>query len=536
MATANSNSDAWIKSALHDGFKALTLGQTQQAAQLCREILAADPERVPAHFLVGLIALEMGERQTAVSAFGSVTRLQPEHGAAWAQLARLFVSAGQANRADRALTQAVRHAGDDAVIADLIGTVYSLLGDQEEARAWYEKATAAEPQSAPYRINLANSLVFLGDTKRAESELQTALGRAPNNAQAHWILSGLKTANDRRHVEVLVRLIAQFNQPPQALAFLFYALGKELEDLQEWPRAFEAFARGAAARRRTFTYDEAAEAEMYAALRATYTSDWLVDDGLRQVEGPAPIFIVGQPRTGTTLVERIITAHSDVHSAGELQQFGLSVRRLLNYRGKHRFSAELVTQAAKIDAEQLGEAYLRASARAQGTKQWFVDKLPSNFLFIPLILRALPCAKIVHLVRDPLDACFASYKQLFADAYPHSYEQGEMARHFVRYHELMAIWRSRFPGRFLDLNYEALTASFEPNARSLIDYLQLPWQDACLNFHAQGGAVTTASAVQVREPVHRGSVGRWRRYQTQLEPMRKILHQAGVLEAERTLT
>ncbi|WP_276205931.1 sulfotransferase family protein [Halioglobus japonicus] len=154
--------------------------------------------------------------------------------------------------------------------------------------------------------------------------------------------------------------------------------------------------------------------------------------------------------------------------------------------------------------------------------------MPQNYLMIPLILKALPNARIVHLVRDPMDACFASFKQLFADAYLHSYEQREMARHHARYRKLMACWRERFPGRFLDISYEDTARDLEPNARALIEFLGLPWEDACLQFHEQTGAVTTASAVQVREPAHTRSIGRWRRYEAQLAPMQDELARANV--------
>jgi hypothetical protein len=158
-----------------------------------------------------------------------------------------------------------------------------------------------------------------------------------------------------------------------------------------------------------------------------------------------------------------------------------------------------------------------------------VDKLPQNYLMIPLILKALPKAKIVHLVRDPMDACFASFKQLFADAYLHSYEQGEMARHHARYRDLMQVWHQRFPGQIFDISYEDTARDLGPNARALLDYLELPWEDACLDFHQQDGAVTTASAVQVREPAHTRSIGRWRRYETQLQPMVQALQSAGII-------
>ena len=314
---------------------------------------------------------------------------------------------------------------------------------------------------------------------------------------------------------------------PRANAFYYYAIGKEQEDLQQWPQAFEAFASGAAARRATVEYDESAEIDMFNSLKAHYTPQWLAAGGEGNPDA-SPIFVLGQPRTGTTLVERIISAHSQVHSAGELQQFGLGLRRLADYRNPKRFTAELFEAATTLDPAKIGGLYLQTVQKMRGDTPRFVDKLPQNYLMIPLILKALPNAKIVHLVRDPMDACFASFKQLFADAYLHSYEQEEMARHHARYRQLMQVWRERFPGRFFDISYEATARDLEPNARTLIEFLDLPWEDACLSFHEQEGAVTTASAVQVREPAHTRSIGRWRRYEEQLQPMLDALRAAGI--------
>ncbi|MGD8829997.1 MAG: sulfotransferase [Pseudomonadales bacterium] len=510
------------------GFTALGRRQFAEVASHCRAALALDRTCVPAHFLVGLAAMETNDRATALRAFGSVTRLAPRHAAAWSLLARLFVRAGQPNRADRALAEAAAHVGDEPLVMDTIGTVYTQLGDQSAARDWYTRALALQPGNPGIQVNLANSLVFLGEMAAAQQVLEGTLAAHPGNAQAHWLLAGCRRATDRRHVEALVKEIARGNRTGHEFAFLYYALGKELEDLEEWERAFEAFARGAKARRATLDFDEAAEAAAFEAAERLYTPDWLATRPPGAGD-PAPIFVVGLPRTGTTLVERIITSHSRVTSAGELQQFALSLRRVIDAEVPGRFSAELYERAAGLDLRAVGEAYLQVTRRFRGEGGRFVDKLPSNYRYIPLILAALPNARIVHLVRDPVDACFASFKQLFADAYPHSYDLGEMARHYVRYHRLMAVWRERFPGRFLDVAYESVAADLEPNARRLIDYLGLPWEDACLQFHEQSGAVSTASAVQVREAPHTRSVGRWRRYERQLEPLLAELARAGIV-------
>lgn len=515
-----------IASLLRQGFAALEAGQARDAADFCRRALAIDRGAVEAHFLVGLVALEMKDWKTAVSAFGSVTGLNPDHAAAWAQLARTFMRMGQPARAEKALAEARRTQPEEPAVEDLLGVVASLLGDQHDAKQWYERAHQHAPDNPAYTVNLASAHIFLGETAEAADALKRALAKNDDIAQAHWLLSSVEKAEDCIRADALMEKAARAGDP-YSKAFYGYAAGKEYEDCGEWDAAYAAFTLGARAKRSTVDYDEAGEEAMFQALAETFSAAWAAADKPGHNDS-APIFVVGQPRTGTTLIERIITSHSDVESAGELQQFTLSVRRLSKGVFPERWSADAARASADIDTAALGKEYLRACAPMRRGAPRFVDKLPRNYLHIPLILKALPDARIVHLTRDPMDSCFASFKQLFAEAYYHSYDQLEMARHFIRYQKLMQHWRELFPDRFLDISYEETVANLEPNARRLIAFLDLEWQDACLKFHEQKASVATASAVQVREAPHTRSVGRWRRYETHLEPMRRALAGAGL--------
>lgn len=516
-----------LQTLLKRGFESMSRGRIHEAGEYCRKILELKPDLVEGHFLVGLVALEAKDRKTAFSAFGSVTRLQKDHAAAWAHLAKLFMSEGQVNRADAALAEATRSQSGDPLVHDLLGSVYSMMGEHGIARTWFEKAVAAQPDHPPYMHNLANNLIYHGETKAAETLFRRIIELQPNSPQAHWALAGGRKASDHDHIHQIQALLRDGKHHPRMQAFYYYAMGKEFEDLQEWDAAFEAFSKGARARRDTVEYDEAAEIALFEFLEEKFTADW-VADGAAGHDSDAPIFVLGQPRSGTTLVERIISSHSEVHSAGELQQFGLAIRRLSNHRDPRRFSVGLLNAAIGLDPRQLGKTYMESTRRMRGTTPRFVDKLPQNYLLLPLILKALPNAKIVHLTRNPMDACFASYKQLFADAYLHSYDLEEMARHHCRYRHLMDVWRERFSGRFFDISYEETVSNLEPNARDLIDYLGLSWEEKCLRFHEQDKAVSTASAVQVREPVHTRSVDRWRRYEAQLRPMQEVLAAYGL--------
>lgn len=516
-----------LQDLIQRGFQALSSGRVEEAGECCQKALKIQPDLVQGHFLVGLVALEAKDRATAFRAFRSVVKLDRDHAPAWANLARMHMSEGQVNKADAALRETQRIKPTDPIVLDLIGTTLSQMGEHDVAKAFFARANTTQPNHLPYMLNLANSLVHHGETETADIVFRDVISIQPDSPQAHWGLASSTKATDTKHIDEMLALAKRHSRNPRGLAFYLYAIGKEYEDLKEWDSAFEALSAGASARRETVEYDEAAEIAMFDHLQQAYTREWF--DALPEGNpDPSPIFVLGQPRTGTTLIERIITAHSQVHSAGELQQFSLALRRLTQYRNPKRFTRELFELAQQLQPVDIGGRYLQTTGRMRGKSPRFVDKLPQNYLMIPLILAALPNAKIVHLVRDPMDACFASFKQLFADAYLHSYQQGEMARHHARYLKLMDIWRKRFPGRFFDIRYEDTARDLEPNARALIDHLDLPWEDACLDFHQQQGAVSTASAVQVREPAHTRSIGRWRNYEAQLQEMQIELKKAGV--------
>ncbi|MCP3673997.1 MAG: sulfotransferase family protein [Gammaproteobacteria bacterium] len=511
-----------LQELLKKGSTAYSQRNFNVAGQCCQELLQLQPDLVPAHFLVGLVGLETKNNNIAFSAFQSVVKLDNDHVAAWAQLAYLYMKNGKVNLSDHALQEVRRIRTDDPTVLTLIGTTFSMMGEHSLAKSAFGRAYTIDPENIEYMSNLANNLVNHGDTETSEALFKNIIKKRPDSPQIHWSLSQSIRAKDNKHLEKMKKLCKKNQNNQKGQAFYYYAIGKEYEDQQRWSEAFDAFSKGARAARSSNNYDEVNEIKTFEYLTEHFTEQWLANSGPGIAEA-SPIFVLGQPRSGTTLIERIITSHSDVHSAGELQQFPLTMRRLGNVGTDQRFSPEIYASVKDLDGRLLATKYIQTTGRMRGSAEKFVDKLPTNYLNLPIILKALPNAKIVHLVRNPMDSCFSSYKQLFADAYLHSYDQQEMARHHVRYRNLMQIWRERFPGRFFDISYEETVSDIETNARALIDYLELPWQDECLNFHKQKTAVATASTVQVREPAHTRSIDRWLKYEKQLQPMLEIL-------------
>jgi hypothetical protein len=282
-------------------------------------------------------------------------------------------------------------------------------------------------------------------------------------------------------------------------------------------------------KRRHMRYDVETDLQIIAKIAEVYGAGKF--DGRPQgCSSPDPIFIVGMPRTGTTLVERILGSHSSVHSAGELNHFSLELIRL-ERRANDRPAAsrlDFVARTADLDFRALGDAYLASTRPLRDGRPYFIDKLPFNFLYAGLIHLALPQAKIINLQRHPMDTCYAVYKQLFKDAYPFSYDLEELGRYYVAYHRLMQHWNAVMPGVMHTVWYEDVVADVEGETRRLLDYCGLPWEDQCLRYYQNPRSSTTASALQVRQPIYDTSVGRWRAYARQLEPLRLQLERAGI--------
>ncbi|MDX1499910.1 MAG: sulfotransferase, partial [Woeseiaceae bacterium] len=324
-------------------------------------------------------------------------------------------------------------------------------------------------------------------------------------------------------------LLAAAIDDPRGVAQVCYALAKELEDLGEYERSFARLSQGAAARRGLMRYDVARDIETMVAIEETFTAECLAAASAGSDNDEA-IFVLGLPRTGTTLVERVLASHSDVHAAGELTNFAVELTRRARAgaSGPPADRDALVRQSAELDFRALGDAYIASTRPFTGHTPRFVDKMPLNYLYLGLIRLALPKARIVHLRRHPLDTCYAIYKQLFVDAYPFSYDLEELGRYYAAYHRLMAHWERVLPDAFLTVDYEALVDDFEHEVRRLLEFCGLDWQAACLRFYENPEASTTASTVQVRQPVYRSSVGKWRHYRDQLAPLIAVLEAEGV--------
>jgi tetratricopeptide (TPR) repeat protein len=418
---------------------------------------------------------------------------------------------------------------DDPLLHGELGSLLHQLGDHVAALAQYERAIRLDGGNAGHHFNRAAVLRYLGDSAGAEAGFDAAIAINPGEYEAYNGRAHLRTQTlGRNHVEELRQAISR-TRDPTGLVQLHFALAKELEDIGEYDAAFDNLATGSGIKRRHMQYSVETDLQILAKIRETFGAG-MFDGHLQGCESADPIFIVGMPRTGTTLVERILGSHSAVFSAGELNHFSLTLIPLVRQlAGPGRPSRlEFVEASARVDFRALGEAYIGVTRPLRDERRHFIDKLPFNFLYAGLINLALPQAKIVNLQRHPMDTCFAVFKQLFRDAYPFSYDLDELGQYYIAYHRLMQHWNAVMPGVIHTIRYEALVADVEFEARRLLEFCGLPWEDQCLRFHENRQSSTTASALQVRQPVYASSVGKWRHYERQLATLQRRLEDAGI--------
>jgi tetratricopeptide (TPR) repeat protein len=446
--------------------------------------------------------------------------------------AQCLMALGRRPEAFAAVQAAERCAAADPAIWDAAGTLYSYGNDHQRALAAYDRAVALAPRNPQFLYNRATVRRFLGFLNESEADYDRVIALNPTDFEAYKNRTDLRTQTaERNHTADLETLISQPIADWRGEVQVRYALAKEYEDLGDYTKSFEHLRRGAKQRHDHLRYDIANDVA---------TVQWIMDafpggsapvsqeDG--EVAEDAPIFVVGLPRSGTTLVERILGSHSLLHSAGELDCFALSlvdaVRRATGRAQMPR--RELVANSATVDFAALGGDYLQRVYLATGGSGRFVDKMPLNYLYCGLIRRALPNAKIVHLTRHPMAVCYAMYKTLFKDGYPFSYDLGEIASYYIAYRRLMAHWQATLPGGVYDVSYEALVADQLGETRKMLAYCGLDWEAACAQFHAHPAASTTASAVQIRRPIYDSSVSQWRHYEEQLAQLRTQLETAGL--------
>jgi tetratricopeptide (TPR) repeat protein len=500
----------------------------REAHALCLGALQAGVSGRPL-FLLGVIAAEHGNLAKAAELFGEAARLEPGVARHHAHLGRCLIAFNRQDEARAAADRALALSPAEALTLDTIGVVYSRSGLHEQALPLFERAVAQEPGNASFQQNLGTARQFAGDFAGAEQAMRAAVALQPDLYRVWWALAQMSAlrAEDGAETRLAALFPADPDADPDRALHVGHALARLAEDAGDPPRALAWLARAKAARLREVAYEPARDSALFAAARAT------VGPLASGASDAAPIFIVGLPRTGTTLVDRILSSHPDVVSVGELTDFALILKRMAGTPSQLVLDEATLAAAAGggVDLAQAGRRYLEAVAPLAGAAR-SLDKMPLNVVYAGLIHRALPDARIICLRRHPVDAGLSNYRQLFATRFPYydyALDLENTGRYVAGFEALADHWAEVLPAdRYINFRYEDLVADQEGQTRRLLAHCGLDWDPACLAFHENAAPVATASAVQVRSPIHAGSVARWKRYGEGLAPMLAALKAAGV--------
>jgi tetratricopeptide (TPR) repeat protein len=500
----------------------LLLLATQQAAEAEPALRVASsgmPRDAALRNALGVAREALQRYPDAEQAYREALDLQPALAEAHANLGNCLRRMGRPSEAEASLARAVALEPGFAVAHFNLGVLLQERGDLERAIAEYRQALAARPAYVEALNNLGSCLRAQGFVDEARTAFERILESHPTQIEAHCNLAQYKTyrAGDPHIDQLLSQRHRLASLPGDGRARYWFTVGKMLEDVGRHDESFAAYAAGNRAKRETTHWDESAHRALQRRIVATFTRERLARPVPPGAAGPTPVFVLGMPRSGTSLLEQVLATLPTVHGAGEITWLAETLQSAADGDADFRFP-ESLAERSDDDLVLLGRRYVDRLRALAPAATHVVDKLPGNFMHIGLIHRMLPDARIVHSMRDPMDACFSCFSRLFTgDSLGYSYDLGDVARYWVGYHELMQHWHDVLPeGRLLDVSYESMVSDFETQARRLVAYLGIPWDDRCLGFHDNRRVVRTASVAQVRKPIYATSVARWKPYEKHL--------------------
>jgi tetratricopeptide (TPR) repeat protein len=500
----------------------------REAVDAFSQIIASEPGHLPALLKSTSALLQLDSYRAARTNLLSALKLANNHPGLVMELGRKLRTFHEADLLLNLVRSSRFVQCNDPRMLTEMALIVSSVGDQDLALELVTQAVRLDPRDAQPHYLRGTILMFLGNMEEAENELEASIRIMPAFAQSHWVLSRLrKWSEDENHVERLRKLLDQAVPGTESEAYFAFALHNELHDLKRYEESWHALDRGCKAKRRIDPYDESKARELFERVKATCTSGFVRSPPRRDEH--TPIFIVGMHRSGTTLLERILGGHSMVSDGGETYSFTAQLKIATDHRVLHALDMTAVERLPSADFESIGRGFIEASRwRAKG-KPFFTEKLPPNFVNAGFIAKALPEARILHMVRDPIDTCFSNLRTYFSNAALYSFDQISLANHFAQYLDLMRHWREVMPERLLDISYGSLVTTTEPVARDVFAFCGLPFEENALRVERETGAISTASSAHVRQGILTNRGAAWKSYEPYLQPMLGRLSELGVI-------
>ena len=496
--------------------------QPEAAIDVLVKAINLNPRRAIAHCNIGFALFAMEQFEKAKLGFDEALKIDPTLTKAAQGLASFHLEKKQYDDAKTIIEQRIASEPNDPELYRLLGNIYRGAEKADDSLEAYNKSLEIHPSFVSSLVAKGELLTEIGQMSQATEALTQAIALDESNLSAHLALAGLvKTQPDDANFKWLINEAESLDPSTETKALqIHFTLGKCYDDVKQFDKAFVHYHAGCKIKRSRINYDADTHQQLVESITKVFSKDYLHRMSGYGSSSALPIFVVGMPRSGTTLTEQIIASHPDVHGAGELSDLAKLANNLaITENDQSPYPMNILSIAAD-DFLEIGEKYAKGLQLRSPNSPHITDKMPANFHYIGLIHLALPNAKIIHIKRNPVDTCLSGYSKLFKRGQNHCYDLGELGQYYRDYDALMTHWRSVLPeGSFYDIQYEDIISDTENEARKLIEFCGLPWNDACLNFHKTERSVKTASVTQVRKPIYKSSVERWRAYEQHLGPL-----------------
>lgn len=508
-------------------------GNLDGAEKIYHQVLMQHPDSVDTLANIGAVALAKQQFSDAEIFLQRAVDRAPDFGRAWADLVITQMELEKYDTAVNSAEHLVRLDRRGTMSRLLLGNAHAMSGRHEEAIADYERVVAERPGDPGALSGMAHMLKTIGRQDESIAAYKTCIHENPQHTEAWWGLANMKTYRfSSSEIDAMLNLLQTGNAKAEPTSRwltstpevnLCNALGMAFEGNGDYERAFEYFERGNKKRRLDEPYDPVFTERLHDRMIDVFSSEFLdVFSGVGDHNAEA-IFIVGLPRTGSTLIEQILASHPDVEGTHELPELTRLSQNLPFGGFEQSRYPENVVNLDKSAFQALGESYIERTQNYRSSAPFFTDKYLGNFMHLGLLQLMLPNARIINARRHPLDSCLGCYKQLFARGQSFSYDLDELGEYFLQYRRLMAHWDAVMPGKVLHVHYEQVVADLESQVRRILEHCGLSWNDQCLRFYETGRDIRTASSEQVRQPIYRSSVNLWRHYEPWLGDLIEIL-------------
>lgn len=500
-------------------------GNLKAAEKIYRGVLVRNPDDVDAMRLLSGLAMRASQWRDAEAMLKRALELAPDFYQGWMDLGLTQQELDKPEEAQQSYRRASRLEPSAAAPQVAIGTTLAMTGRHAEAEKVFKQALEKEPRNAGGLTGLGHVLKTVGQQAEAIRIYRDCISHNPLHGEAWWSMANLKTFSfsDDELTAMRQHVKSEAVAGESRVNFLF-ALGAALEEREQYDEAFEYYRAGNELRRERENYDPVQTCEIHDRIIDSFNREFISE---RQGQGHpsnAPIFIIGLPRSGSTLIEQVLASHSQVEGTHELPELSRVARCTGRSRADRLSYPESVTDLPEQQLYDLGQKYLDRTLRHRtGATPRFTDKMPNNFAHVGFMQVILANAKIINARRHPLDSCLGSYKQLFARGQPFTYDLYEIGEYYLEYQRIMDHWHEVLPGAVLDVQYEEVVADLDTQVRRILEFCDLPFEEECLRFHETRRAVKTASSEQVRQPIYSEALHRWRNYEEHLAPLIEVL-------------